>query len=242
MQSSRAFRRGPVAKKLWTTYTDSVLSVIDRWSVLPTDLRLPTFGPCSRPMPPPADGTRMTGVGDVAPTLSSVFVFTLDSSGSLTDARVAASALSGIGGYEHAGGTRARGSGARVPEVSLTVRAAVTPCGSTCSSRPSSQRLALRLPSWDAWRCRSGRSCVRRIRWRTPLAQWPSATTPTAWRSKWWSTLTGAPSAARCACSQDRHGPIAIRRIAGTGGVSLSDSINCGSSRPRSAAAKSRNY
>ena len=85
----------PVAKKLWTTYTDSVLSVIDRWSVLPTDLRLPTFGP---PFTTDADASgrnAKAGVGDVAPTLSSVFVFTLDSSGVLTGARVAASALSG---------------------------------------------------------------------------------------------------------------------------------------------------
>ena len=86
---------GPVAEKVWTAYTDSVLSVLDRWSVLPTDLGLPTFGP---PFTTDADAggrNAKAGVGDVAPTLSSVFVFTLDSSGSLTGARVAASALPG---------------------------------------------------------------------------------------------------------------------------------------------------
>ena len=85
----------PLAKKVWTSYTDSVLSVIDRWSVLPTDLWLPAFGP---PFARDADGRERNakaGVGDVAPTLSSVFVFTLDSSGALMDARVVASALSG---------------------------------------------------------------------------------------------------------------------------------------------------
>ena len=84
-----------VAKKVWTAYTDSVLSVIDRWSVLPTELRLATFGP---PFTTDTDASRRNakaGVGDVAPTLSSVFVFTLDSSGGLTGARVAASSLSG---------------------------------------------------------------------------------------------------------------------------------------------------
>jgi hypothetical protein len=72
-----------------------VLSVIDRWSVLPSDLQLPAFGAPFTTDAASSGRNAKGSVGDVAPTLSSVFVFTLDSSGALTGARVAASALSG---------------------------------------------------------------------------------------------------------------------------------------------------
>ena len=85
----------PVAKKLWTAYTDSVRSVIKRWSVLPTDLMLPTFGPAFTADTDAGGQSTNARVGNVAPTVSSVLVLTLDSSGALTSARVAASALSG---------------------------------------------------------------------------------------------------------------------------------------------------
>jgi hypothetical protein len=85
----------PVASKAWMAYTDHVLSVIDRWSVLPTELELPTFGPVFTADSGGSGRSAHAGIGDVAPTLSSVFVFTLDSSGGLTGARIAASALSG---------------------------------------------------------------------------------------------------------------------------------------------------
>ncbi len=85
----------PVDKKLWTAYTDSALSVIRRWSVLPTDLRLPTFGPSYTRRPDDTETNETPRDSEVAPTISSVLAFTLDSSGTLSGAHVAASALSG---------------------------------------------------------------------------------------------------------------------------------------------------
>jgi Carboxypeptidase regulatory-like domain len=85
----------PVAKKLWTAYADSVKAGIARWAVLPNELQLPTFGPAFMRDRDGSEQSANAGAGEVAPTVSSVFVFTLDSSGALTGARVAASALSG---------------------------------------------------------------------------------------------------------------------------------------------------
>ncbi len=85
----------PMPKAAWMAYSDSVLSVVDRLSVLPTELMLPSFGiPFVRG--PEGNSARAHG-GErlVSPALSTVIVFTLDSSGGLAGARVAASSLSG---------------------------------------------------------------------------------------------------------------------------------------------------
>lgn len=75
----------------WRAYKDSVVASIGRWVVLPSEILLPAFGaPFARP------GARKAGDNRaVAPTLSAVVVFTLDSAGALTAAHIAASSLSG---------------------------------------------------------------------------------------------------------------------------------------------------
>jgi hypothetical protein len=80
-----------VSNASWSHYVDSVLSIIDRWSVLPSTVTLGSFGPA---FTKPKEENSSSSVY-VAPTLASVFVFTLDSLGTLTSARVAASSLAG---------------------------------------------------------------------------------------------------------------------------------------------------
>jgi hypothetical protein len=79
----------------WAQYKGNVLGVLDRWSVLPSQLILPTFGlPFARRAGSDAAASAHPDL-DVAPTISNVIVFTLDATGALTSARVAASSLSG---------------------------------------------------------------------------------------------------------------------------------------------------
>ncbi len=80
-----------LSRKTWARYTDSVLGVIERWSVVPTDLALSTFG---LPFVKDPDGSGQEPL-EVSPALSTVIRFTLDSAGTLAQARVAASARSG---------------------------------------------------------------------------------------------------------------------------------------------------
>ena len=79
----------------WADYKYHVLVAIDRWAELPSELFLPSF---SLPVSPQGQrGTASGGGGSevlVAPSLSTVLAFSLDSSGALTRARVAASSLS----------------------------------------------------------------------------------------------------------------------------------------------------
>jgi hypothetical protein len=79
-----------LSRKAWARYTDSVLGVVQEWSVLPTQLPLATFG-----LPFVKDVDRPGTLFRTSPTMSSVIAFTLDSTGTLTSTRVAASALSG---------------------------------------------------------------------------------------------------------------------------------------------------
>ena len=80
----------PVADSVWTEYEGRVLRAVRRWAVLPTELTLPSFDVVDSGGPRGAHQTR-----DVAPALSSVIGFTIDSAGGLTEAHVAASSLSG---------------------------------------------------------------------------------------------------------------------------------------------------
>ncbi len=80
-----------LSRKTWARYADSVLGVIQRWSVVPTDLALSTFG---LPFVKDPDGSGEQPL-EVSPALSTVIRFTLDSDGTLMQARVAASARSG---------------------------------------------------------------------------------------------------------------------------------------------------
>ena len=85
-----------VSNASWSHYVDSVLSVVDRWSALPSTVTLGSFGPTFvKPKEENSSSTPSHPSAYVAPTLASVFVFTLDSLGMLTSARVTASSLAG---------------------------------------------------------------------------------------------------------------------------------------------------
>ena len=80
----------PVTDSVWTDYEGQLLRAVRRWAVLPTELTLPAFDVVD------SIGLRRTRqLRDVAPALSGVISFTLDSAGALTEAHVAASSLSG---------------------------------------------------------------------------------------------------------------------------------------------------
>lgn len=86
----------PVADSVWSDYAARVLRAVHRWAVLPSELTLPVFGVVGAKRA--ADGDephRAPQLRDVAPTLSSVIGFTIDSAGALAEAHVAASSLSG---------------------------------------------------------------------------------------------------------------------------------------------------
>jgi hypothetical protein len=70
----------------WPAYVALVLGAVHRWTLLPTELRLPSFG---------VVGTRTHQTRDVSPMLSSEIAFTIDSLGVLGDAGIVASSLSG---------------------------------------------------------------------------------------------------------------------------------------------------
>jgi hypothetical protein len=70
----------------WPAYVALVLGAVHRWTLLPTDLRLASFG---------VVGTRTHQTRDVSPMLSSEIAFTIDSLGVLADAGIVASSLSG---------------------------------------------------------------------------------------------------------------------------------------------------
>ena len=85
----------------WSRYADSVLHAIRHAFALPTEVPLPVFGFPFRPVAGTESGTAAaagqaapTGP-QVAPAPSGVIVLTVDSSGSLVEAHVAASSLSG---------------------------------------------------------------------------------------------------------------------------------------------------
>jgi hypothetical protein len=81
---------GPVADSVWAEYEGRLLRAMRRWAVLPTELTLPDFDGVDSGAPRRAHQLR-----DVAPALSSVIGFTIDSAGALAEAHVAASSLSG---------------------------------------------------------------------------------------------------------------------------------------------------
>jgi len=91
---------GPASE---SRFADSALRAIRSSFALPTDVPLPAFGfpframatDTSPPTRPSAPGLRATPLLQVAPAPSGVAVFTLDSLGALSDARIAASSLSG---------------------------------------------------------------------------------------------------------------------------------------------------
>jgi hypothetical protein len=83
----------PMPDTDWADYKARVLAALDRWSVLPSELVLPSIGV------PFANGAGPAGRGpgqhlDVTPTLSAVLLFTLDATGALRSAHVAATSLS----------------------------------------------------------------------------------------------------------------------------------------------------
>ena len=81
----------PVADSVWTEYEGRVLRAVHRWVVLPTELTLPAFDVVDS-----IGLKRARQPRDVAPSLSSVIEFTIDSEGVLTEAHVAAASLSGV--------------------------------------------------------------------------------------------------------------------------------------------------
>jgi hypothetical protein len=86
----------PVADSAWNEYTGRVLRAVRRWAVLPTELTLPIFGLVDTQRGVDSYGAlRPHQLRDVAPTLSSVIGFTIDSAGALVEIHVAASSLSG---------------------------------------------------------------------------------------------------------------------------------------------------
>jgi hypothetical protein len=84
-----------MSDRAWADYEHGVLVAIDRWAELPSELFLPSF---SLPVSPQAQRrTSSDGGGSeilVTPSLSTVLAFSLDSSGALEGAHVAASSLS----------------------------------------------------------------------------------------------------------------------------------------------------
>jgi len=80
----------------WVQYKEHVLAALNRWSALPSELILPTFGlPFALRRGPKAAARGAHPDLDVAPTLSNVVAFTLDATGALMSVQVAASSLSG---------------------------------------------------------------------------------------------------------------------------------------------------
>ena len=86
----------PVPDSVWSEYTGRVLRAVHRWAVLPSELTLPSFGVVNTKRAADSAGPRRAPqLRDVAPTLSGVIGFTIDSAGALVEAHVAASSLSG---------------------------------------------------------------------------------------------------------------------------------------------------
>jgi hypothetical protein len=86
----------PVPDSVWSEYTGRVMRAVHRWAVLPSELTLPSFGVVDTKRAADSAGPRRAHqMRDVAPTLSSVIGFTIDSAGALVEAHVAASSLSG---------------------------------------------------------------------------------------------------------------------------------------------------
>lgn len=88
--------RRPLPDSAWSAYKDQVLAALVRWSDLPSEVVLPSFGlPGARGAARgiPAGGKR--GRVEVTPALSTVLSFTLDTAGALEEVHVAASSLSG---------------------------------------------------------------------------------------------------------------------------------------------------
>ena len=85
----------------WSHYVDRVLAGLRSAFVMPSDLPLPVFGYAFREEPiaiPGKAASHMKGPAlGVAPAMSNVVVFTLDSTGAVASIRVAASSLSGPG-------------------------------------------------------------------------------------------------------------------------------------------------
>jgi len=87
---------GSEADSAWSHYTARVLSAVRRSFALPTALTLPAVGfPFAGPTASDVGAHAKPASLEVAPTLSTVVAFVLDSAGSLRSARVAASSFSG---------------------------------------------------------------------------------------------------------------------------------------------------
>jgi hypothetical protein len=80
----------PLADSVWSDYEGRVLRAVRQRAVLPTELTLPAFGVVDS-----IGLRRARQLRDVAPALSSVIEFTVDSGGALMEAHVAAASLSG---------------------------------------------------------------------------------------------------------------------------------------------------
>jgi hypothetical protein len=92
--------QGPTPRSMsdsaWAVYRDQILAGLVRGSDLPSEALLPTFGlPAARGAPHGIPAVNSRGRLEVAPILSSVLSFTLDTTGSIEDVHVAASSLSG---------------------------------------------------------------------------------------------------------------------------------------------------
>jgi len=82
----------------WSSYVDRILAGLRRAFIMPSDLPLPVFGYPFRErtlVPGKAPSPAAGPVLSVAPALSNVVVFMLDSTGTVSGARVGASSLSG---------------------------------------------------------------------------------------------------------------------------------------------------
>lgn len=88
-------RPNAISDSAWEDYKYHVLSAIDRWGELPSELLLPSF---SLPTSRQASSGVPSGNGhddeEVAPSLSTVLAVTLDRTGAITGIRVAASSMS----------------------------------------------------------------------------------------------------------------------------------------------------
>jgi len=84
-----------MADTAWAQYKGRVLAALDRWSALPSELFLPSFGlPFARRAGPEGAGAGAHADLAVTPTLSTVLLFTLDATGALRNADVVATSLS----------------------------------------------------------------------------------------------------------------------------------------------------
>lgn len=79
-----------VSDSVWNEYTGRVLGAVDRWADLPSEVFLPSFSPPVYGLPSGGGHPEQ----EVMPALSTVLAFTLDGSGGLKRARIAASSLS----------------------------------------------------------------------------------------------------------------------------------------------------